>query len=114
MINLTGTKLLLSALVSASLLASPMVLADHHGGERGKHDTKTLCEKLEKNDGKWDHEKHQAKLQKRFDTMAERLELTAEQRETWDQIQAEMKAKRAEKMEQWKARMAERCAEGAE
>ncbi|MCG2579956.1 MAG: hypothetical protein KA296_03670 [Marinobacter sp.] len=114
-----------SALLSAALLASPLAMAGNHGdrhdGHRGKYDKTEMCEQLREGTGKFSPEnrearmaEHRAKMEERRAEMADRLELTDEQRETWNQIHQENMAKRAEKMEKWQEKMKERCAEKAE
>ncbi len=102
----TRTLPLTAALISALMLTSPFALADHdRGAHKHKMDRAALCEKLESGD--WEHKRDQfrEKAQKHHDEVADRLQLTDEQREVWDEIQAE----RHEKHKQRLDAMKERC-----
>ena len=109
-----------AALTSALLAASPFALAHQHGdGEHGKRDMAQMCEQYKAGTGKFSpeaKEARQAKMEQwrakadaRHDEMAKRLKLSDEQRQIWDQMQAEQRQKRQERMAAWKAKMAERC-----
>ncbi|MGF2687056.1 hypothetical protein ACQUWM_11190 [Marinobacter sp. DUT-3] len=115
-----------SALLSAAMLtSSPLAMAGKHGdrdeGHHGKHNKAEMCQQLREGTGKFSPEKRQkrmeerqAKMEERRADMADRLELTEEQRETWDEIHQENMEKRAHKMERWEKKMKERCEEKAE
>lgn len=102
----TVTAMMLSALLSASALASPLALAgQNHDGDR-KGD---LCERLKNHEGKWNGEEHAARMKQWADKTADRLQLTESQRKTWDDIQQERQQKRQERAEQWREKMQKRC-----
>ena len=103
----TRTLPLTAALVSALMLASPFALADHH--DRGTHhkhkmDRASLCEKLESGDWEDKRDQFREKAQKHHEEVAERLQLTDEQREIWDEIQAERHEKHKQRLEAMKER----------
>lgn len=100
------TALMLSALLSASVLASPLALAGqyHDGDHKGD-----LCERLKNHEGQWNGEEHAARMQQWAEQTADRLQLTESQRKTWDEIQQERQQKRQQRAEQWRAKMQKRC-----
>lgn len=119
------SRIVASALLSAALLASPLAMAGNHGdrhdGYHDKHNKAELCEQLREGTGKFSPEKrearmaeYRAKMEERRADMANRLELTDEQRKTWNEIHQENLAERVEKMEKWQQKMKERCTEKAE
>ncbi|WP_166268019.1 hypothetical protein [Marinobacter caseinilyticus] len=106
----SGTKTsFLTAALTTLLLASPLVFANHHGEKSEHRGHPDICEKYEQHQGKAHYAKREERMEKRFEWMAERLNLSAGQRETWDQMHAEMKAERAEKKAQWHEKMQARC-----
>lgn len=103
-----------SALIAATLLTSPMAMASNHGEHhRGKHDKAEMCENMREGKGWFNDEKRQAKWEEHRNDMADRLKLTAEQREIWDDIHEERREKRRARMEKWQEKMEKRC-EGME
>ncbi|MEX2473590.1 hypothetical protein [Marinobacter sp.] len=114
--------LMASAVLSATMLASPFAAAGNHGdkheGHHGKHHKSDMCEQMREGTGKFSPEKREArmeerraKMEQRHQTIADRLELNEEQRATWDDIHEEHTEKRAQKMEKWQEKMKERCAD---
>lgn len=102
------TGLFTSALISAALLASPLAMADHHGDREGHHGKRhhgDVCEKMESGDWQEKREAMREKADQRHEDMAERLQLTSEQREIWD----EMRDERRERFEDRLEHMKERC-----
>lgn len=105
---------LLPALCSAALLASPMAFAGHHGHgdhSRGKPSAET-CERFQdgregRHQQRW--QQHRERMNERHAEVAERLELTPAQRQTWDTIRDEQQAKWQERMAERQDRMRERC-----
>lgn len=114
--TLNRTGLLASALISAALLTSPLALADHHGGKGhhgdrdGKRDYSAMCDQLEDGKGRYNSERHQQRREQRYEEMAERLQLTEEQRTIWQEIHNERQQMHQQRMQQ----MQERCANADE
>lgn len=105
---LKTTGLLTSALLSAALLASPLAMAGQHGdrdGHQGKRHHGDICEKM--NSGDWEQKREQMreKYSERHEAMADRLQLTDDQREIWDEIRDERRQEYQQRFE----RMKERC-----
>lgn len=99
-----------SAMLAAALFASPIAMASDHGDHhRGKHDKAEMCENLREGKGWFNDEERQAKWEEHRNAMADRLKLTDEQREIWDEIHEEKQAKRSAKMEKWQEKMEKRC-----
>ena len=99
-----------SALIAATLLTSPMAMASDHGEHhRGKHDKAEMCENMREGKGWFNDEKRQAKWAEHRNDMADRLKLSDEQREIWDEIDEERQEKHSAKMEKRKEKMEERC-----
>ena len=99
-----------SALIAATLLTSPMAMASDHGEHhRGKHDKAEMCENMREGKGWFNDEKRQAKWAEHRNDMADRLKLTDEQREIWDEIHQEQKEKFGQKAGKWQEKMQKRC-----
>ncbi|MBW0147026.1 hypothetical protein [Marinobacter arenosus] len=101
-------------LASALLAASPFVLADHHGGNKqgghyGKPNMEELCEHFREGKGRFNHEEREARMDARWSEMAERLELTEEQLETWEEIRQEKREKHEQRRAKWEEKLQERC-----
>ncbi|MGM0572035.1 hypothetical protein [Marinobacter sp.] len=101
---------LTAALISATLLASPLAFAGDKGDKENRgYDNKRqhaeLCEKFERGDWEQKREQYRQKAGERHEAMAERLQLTDEQREIWD----EMRQERQQKHERRFEKMKERC-----
>lgn len=110
-----ATRWLMPALFSATLLASPLALAGHHGdgGHRGKPPG-DICERLQDGEAPFERqhgEEFRERMEQRRADMADRLQLTDEQREIWSQIHEEQKAEWEQKREERRARMMEHCEE---
>ncbi|WP_420389256.1 hypothetical protein [Marinobacter sp.] len=98
------------ALIAAAFFTSPMAMASDHGDHhRGKHDIAEMCENMREGKGRFNDEKRQEKLDEHRNEMANRLKLTAEQREIWDDIHEERREKRRARMEKWQEKMEKRC-----
>lgn len=103
-----------SALIAATLLTSPMAMASNHGDHhRGKHDKAEMCENMREGKGWFNDEKRQAKWEGHRNDMADRLKLTDEQREIWEELHEERREKHSARMEKWQKKMEKRC-EGME
>ncbi|MBW7470670.1 hypothetical protein QQF73_05435 [Marinobacter sp. M216] len=101
-------------LASALLAASPFALADHHGGDKhsgyhGKPNMEQVCENFRENKGRFKHDERQAKREARWSEMAERLQLTEEQLETWEEIRQEKQEKYEQRRAEWQKELKERC-----
>ncbi|MDC0661589.1 Spy/CpxP family protein refolding chaperone [Marinobacter sp. SS21] len=108
-----GTRWLTPALLTATLLASPLALAGHHGN-RSHHDKppEELCERLlagEAPSPRHHNEDMAERMAQRRADIADRLQLTEAQREIWDQIHEEHKAQHEQRREQRRERLMEQC-----
>lgn len=102
----TRNALLLSALLSTSVLASPLALAgEQHDGRQKAN----LCERLKNHNSNWKKDEHAARMKRWADKTADRLELTDSQRKTWDDIQQERQQQRQERAQKWREKMEKRC-----
>jgi len=105
--------LMASAVFAAAMLAAPMAMAsdhgEHHGEHHGKYDKTEMCEKMREGKGWFNDEKRQEKWEEHRAEMADRLKLTDEQREIWDDIHEENMEKRSARMEKWQKKMKKRC-----
>ncbi|SFM93287.1 hypothetical protein [Marinobacter pelagius] len=107
-----------SALATALLASSPQAFAGNHGKDyNGKGDMTELCEQFREGKGKFSPENRKARMEerraeadKRHAAMADRLELTGEQRKVWDEIRQERREKHEQRAARWQEKMAERCA----
>lgn len=110
---LKSSSLFTSVLVTAALIASPLAMADdsnkrgHHGDRDGKPRYVQMCERLEQGKRHYNREQTSQRMAERHEAVAERLELTDEQRIIWQEIQQERKQQAQARFE----RMKERCAE---
>lgn len=114
MIKTKTSGLIATALLTATLLASPLALAGHHG--EGKPAKDEMCQQYRDGTGKFSKEAREARMEKRAQAraaMADRLKLTDEQRAIWQQIHDERKAEWADRKGDWKARMDKRCGTAA-
>lgn len=105
--SLKPTGLLTSALLAATLVTSPLALADRHGdrdGQYGKRHHGDICEKLASGDWQQKREQMREKYNQRHEAMAERLQLTDEQRQTWDEIRNERREEHHQRYEKLKER----------
>ena len=92
-----------TGLLAAALLASPLAFASDHGKHHGgKHDKAEMCEQMREGKGWSNDEKRREKWEEHRAEMADRLKLTDEQREIWDEIHEE-------KMEKWQQKMQKHC-----
>lgn len=111
----TRTSLLTAgALMAAMFAASPVALADNHGKRQNddRWDKQEMCENFREGKGKFSaeyREERQAEMQKYRAEMADRLKLTDEQREIWDEIHQERQQKQQERMGKWQQKMEKRC-----
>ena len=103
--TLKTTGLITSTLLSAVLLASPLAMAGQHGDRQGHHGN--ICEKMDSEDWQQKREQMREKYSERHETMAERLQLTEEQRKIWDEIRDERRQEHQQRM----ASLRERCAQ---
>lgn len=104
--------LIATTLLSATLLASPMLFAGSQGDREGAPRHERLCQDFREGSGKFSDEARKERRQKyeqRRAEIADRLELTPEQREIWKQIHEEDKARRDERKQHWHQKMKERC-----
>ena len=107
MMKHTSSGRIASTFLAAALLASPLAMASEYGGQqgdhhRGKHNKAEMCEKMRDGKGRFNHEKRQEKWEEHRAEMADRLQLTDEQREIWNEIHKE-------RMEKWQEKMEKRC-----
>lgn len=101
-----ATGVIASALVSAALLTSPLALAGGMGDSpHGKRDHAGLCEKFQQGDWEKKREQYREKYDQRHEAMAERLQLTDEQRQIWDEMRDERRQKHQRRFD----KMKERC-----
>ncbi|OEY65310.1 hypothetical protein [Marinobacter sp. X15-166B] len=105
----TLSRWLLPSLVTAALLSSSLALADHHGGYKGKRHHGDVCAHMKEGKGKFDRDAMRAKMEARHNEIAERLSLTSEQRNIWDEIHQERQAAWEKRMQQMQERMEKRC-----
>lgn len=110
------TRWLAPALLTSAVLAAPLAYADRHGdGHPPRMSPEEMCERLQSGEdfpGKDDRrEEHQQRMEQRWAEMADRLQLTDEQRTTWDEIHTEQKAEWQDRMEERRQHMLERCNE---
>lgn len=103
-------------LMAAMFAASPAAMAQDQGMKKqgGKWDQKEMCENFREGKGKGKfsaeyREERQAEMQKYRAEMADRLKLTDEQREIWDEIHQERQQKQQERMGKWQQKMEKRC-----
>lgn len=116
------TRWLMPALLATTVLASPLALANHHGeGHRGDRPhgkpPAEACDRLRAGEAPFDDDRREAfreRMDQRHDEIAQRLQLTAEQREIWDDLRDEQRAKWQERMAERHERMLERCEEADE
>jgi Spy/CpxP family protein refolding chaperone len=103
------TTTLTAALISATLLASPFAFAGDKGkderGYGGKRNQAEVCERFENGDWESKRQQYREKAGERHEQMAERLKLTDEQREIWNEIRSERQQKHQRRFE----KMKERC-----
>ncbi len=114
MMKHTHSRRVAGIFLTAALLASPLAMASAHGGQRGddhggKYDKAEMCEKLREGKGWFNDEKRQEKWAEHRAETADRLQLTDEQREIWNEINKEKMEKHRAKKEQWQEKMKERC-----
>lgn len=96
-------------LATALFVASPVALADHHGGKRAKPNWDEMCQEFRDGKGRFNAEQRRAEMAKRHAELADRLKLTDEQREIWDQIRDEKRARHEDRMERWQQKMEKHC-----
>lgn len=107
-----NSALFASAFLTAALIASPLAMADsqdrrgHQGDRDGKRNYSQLCERISQGESRPGHAGVRERMQQRHEQMAERLQLTDEQRVIWQEIQDERREQAKERFE----RLKERCA----
>jgi Spy/CpxP family protein refolding chaperone len=104
------TSILATGVLMATLIAaSPAAMADNHGKHKqgGKWDKQEMCENFREGKGPFNREERRAE-------MADRLKLTDEQREIWQEIHQERQQKHQQRMEQWQEKMEQRCGDKGE
>ncbi len=112
----TSTKAITALMASVLLTTGSLALADHHGGKRGHghHDKEEMCQHFREGTGPFDHEQRREKMQQHHEDIAERLQLSAEQRAIWDDIRDERQAKHQKRHARMHEKMQERCNETAQ
>lgn len=108
MLKSTISRWMLPSLVSAALLASPLAMAapqDSYGGKRYHGN----CEQMKSGKMNFDREDVRRKMTARHNEIADRLQLTDEQRKVWDEIQQERQAEWKKRMQQKQERMEKHC-----
>lgn len=109
------TRWLMPALLTSAVLAAPLAYADRHGEGHHRMPPEEMCQRLQSGEefpgGDERREEHRERMEQRWAEMADRLQLTDEQRKTWDEIHAEQKAEWQERMDDRRQRMMERCEE---
>lgn len=101
-----------TALASMLLAASPFALASHHGegnSHRSKHDLAEMCEDFRQGKGHFDQEQRRENMEQRRADMAERLKLTDEQREIWEDIHQEQRTKYEQRHAKMMEKIGKRC-----
>lgn len=113
MIKSKASAMMTGTLLLAVLTASPLAMAGkqdgHHQGYHGKQPSAEMCEQMREGKGRFHHEGFRKEMEKYHAEMADRLDLSEEQREIWNDIHEERREKRAEKMEKWHEKMQKRC-----
>ncbi|SDW36308.1 Spy/CpxP family protein refolding chaperone [Marinobacter mobilis] len=106
------TRFLAPALLCSAILAAPAAYADRHGqGDHPRLSPEQMCERLQSGDPRFDREERHERREARWAEMADRLALTDEQRQTWDEIHQEQKQEWQQRHEERRARLMERCEE---
>lgn len=106
------TRLIAPALLCSAILAAPAAYADQHGrGDHPRMSPEEMCQQLQSGEPRFNREERHERMEARWAEMADRLELTDEQRQTWDQIHEEQKQEWQQRHEERRARMMERCEE---
>jgi len=114
--NKRKTSLIAAALTSALLIGSPLALADQHRKSFGPRDMDKMCEQYREGKGAFDSEKRKERMEERreearkhHEEMADRLKLTPEQREIWDEIFEERRKESEKRANRWREKMEKFC-----
>lgn len=102
-------------LLTTLMAASPAAFADRYGKHErdGTWNKQEMCENARQGKGPFNHEARKAEREQYRADMADRLKLTKEQRETWNQIHKERQEQQTERMAKWQKNMQERCEKGS-
>lgn len=110
------TSLIAAALASALLIGSPLALADDHRKPFGPRDMEKMCEQFRDGKGAFNMEKRKERMEerraearKRHEEMADRLKLTPEQREIWDEVFKERQKESEKRANRWQEKMEKFC-----
>ncbi len=108
------TSILATGVLMATLIAiSPAAMAESNGKYKhgGMRDKQEMCENFREGQGPLNREERQREMQQYRAEMADRLKLTEEQREIWQEIHQERQQKHQQRMDQWQEKMEQRCGE---
>ncbi|SFM37756.1 Spy/CpxP family protein refolding chaperone [Marinobacter zhejiangensis] len=106
------TRFLAPALLCSTILAAPVAFADRDGhGPRHHMPDEAMCERLQSGEAPANREDRRERMEARWAEMADRLQLTEEQRQTWTEIHEEQKQEWQERRDEHRARLMERCEE---